>query len=191
MTVRRRSARTRSRRLDAQLPMLASTLARAVHSGATLLAACEDVAATMDAPAAEVMADIVTASRRGVPLSSALASWADSEGLDGARLLVTACRLGHQDGGDLPAALDAVAVTLLDRVEVADEARALASQATSSAVVLIALPPFGAACFCLLDPAVAGTLLGTPLGWCCLVVGAGLDAAGAWTMRAQLRAALR
>jgi tight adherence protein B len=171
--------------------MLASALARAVHSGASLLAACEDAAATAEAPASIAMAEVVTAVGRGVPLSAALGAWADAEQLPGVDLLVTACRVGHDDGGDLAAALDAVAVSLLDRLEVADEARALASQARSSAWVLAALPPLGAVCFSLLDPAVAVTLIGTPLGWCCLVVGCLLDGAGAWVMRAQVRAAVR
>lgn len=191
MTVGVVTARSRSRRLAAQMPMLASTLARSVHSGATLIAACQDAAAAMDEPASEAMAEVVRAVGRGVPVDSALGRWAASEMLDGVDLLVTACRLGHGEGGNLAVALDAVAVSLLDRVEVADEARALATQATSSALVLVALPPFGAACFCLLDPAVARTLFATPLGWCCLVVGGALDIAGAWVMRSLVRAALR
>jgi tight adherence protein B len=185
------SRRARARRLGAQLPMLASTLARSVHSGSTLVAACQDAAVTSAAPASTAMSEVVAAVGRGIPLSSALRSWADAEQQPGVDLLVTACRVGHDDGGDLAAALDAVAVSLLDRIEVADEARALASQARSSAMVLVALPPFGAACFCLLDPTVAATLVGTPLGWCCLAVGSFLDGLGAWVMRAQVRAALR
>ena len=81
-------------------------------------------------------------------------------------------------------------MSLLDRVEVADEARALSAQARSSAVVLVALPPFGAACFCLLDPAVAATLFTTPFGWGCLVAGAALDGVGAWVMRRMVAGAL-
>jgi tight adherence protein B len=106
-------------------------------------------------------------------------------------ILATAAGVGHREGGDLAVALDAAAVTLLDRAEVRDEAHALSTQARTSAAVLVALPPFGAACFCLLDPAVAATLFTTPLGWTCLLVGAALDGAGAWVMRRMVDGALR
>lgn len=192
MTARsRRVARGRDRRLDRQLPLVASTLARSVHSGATLVAALDEAGESLDAPASDALALVGAAIRRGVPVDDALVAWSAREEAAGVELLVTAIRLGHRDGGDLAIALDAAAVSLLDRREVAEEAKALATQARSSAGVLIALPPFGAACFCLLDPAVAATLFATPFGWCCLVVGAGLDAAGAWSMRRLVEGALR
>ena len=187
----RRRVRSRARRLERQLPLVASTLARSVHSGATLVAALEEAAEALDAPASGALEAVGAAVARGVPVDAALTDWAAREQLSGVDLLVAASRLGHRDGGDLAVALDAAAVSLLDRLEVEDEARAHATQARSSAAVLVALPPFGAACFCLLDPAVAATLVGTPLGWCCLLLGSLLDGLGAWVMRAQVRAAVR
>ncbi len=186
-----RSARSRARRLERQLPLVASTLARSVHSGATLVAAFDEAAGALDAPASAALEAVGAAVARGVSVDAALTDWAAREQLPGVDLLVAASRLVHRDGGDLAVALDAAAVSLLDRLEVEDEARALATQARSSAAVLVALPPFGAACFCLLDPAVAATLLTTPFGWCCLAAGAALDGAGSWSMRRLVRAALR
>lgn len=186
-----RVERRRARRLGAQLPWVASTLARSVHSGATLPGALDEAAEALGEPAGSALERVVGAVGRGMPVESALAAWASAERLEAVDLLVAAVRLGHRSGGDLALALDAVAVSLLDRIEVADEARALASQARTSAVVLVALPPFGAVCFCLLDPAVAGTLLGTPIGWTCVVVGVLLDVAGARVMRRMVDGALR
>lgn len=186
-----RSQRRRRRRLDRQLPVIAAALARSVHAGATLPGALEQTADSVEPPGLDGLEHVRSAIGRGVPVEDALAAWERAERHGGVTLLVTAARLGYRHGGDLGAALDAVSVSLLDRVDVADEARALSSQARSSAAVLVALPPFGAACFCLLDPAVARTLLGTPLGWCCIVAGAGLDAAGAWVMQRMVDGALR
>jgi tight adherence protein B len=176
--------------MDRQLPLVAATLARSVHSGATLVDAVREGADSLDEPSAGALHVVGGAVARGFPVDEALAEWAERERLDGVDLLVTAARLGHRHGGDLALALDAAAVSLLDRAEVADEARALSAQARSSAVVLVALPPFGAACFCLLDPAVAATLLSTPFGWCCIVLGAALDGVGAWLMRRMVDGAL-
>ncbi len=175
--------RRQHRLLDQQLPALAATLARSVHSGANLTTALEDAAASSPQPSAQAMSSLRAAIGRGVAPDLALQEWAGTECHAGVALLVTAVRLGQEHGGDLGVALDAVSASLLDRVEVADEARALASQARSSAAVLVALPPFGALCFCLLDPAVAATLFTTPLGWSCLLIGGGLDVAGAWVLR--------
>lgn len=186
-----RGQRHRRRSVERQLPLVASTLARSAHTGATLVTALQEAAASLDAPVQQELESITRAIRRGVPVHEALSAWtarADSADVD---LLVTAARLGHAHGGDLGIALDAVAVTLLDRVEVADEARSLTSQARTSAAVLVALPPFGAVCFALLDPAVAATLLATPIGWLCLFVGVSLDLAGAWVLRRMVAGALR
>ena len=185
-----RPGRARARQMDRQLPLVAATLARSVHSGATLIDAVGEAADSLDQPAADAMRVVGGSVRRGVPVDDAFAAWVEREGLDGVELLATAARLGHRHGGDLAIALDAAAVSLLDRAEVADEARALATQARSSAAVLVALPPFGAACFCLLDPAVATTLFTTPFGWCCMALGAALDGAGAWVMRRMVDGAL-
>jgi tight adherence protein B len=186
-----RAQRSFARRLDAQLPLVASTLARSAHSGATLLQALDEAGDALPEPASSALAEVVAATRRGVPVDRALADWALRHRSDEVSVLVTAARVGHREGGDLAVALDAAAVTLLDRAEVRDEARALSAQARTSAAVLVALPPFGAACFCLLDPAVATTLFATPLGWACLLVGALLDGAGAWVMRRMVDGALR
>ncbi len=172
----------RRRHVDRLLPVLAADLARSVHAGATLVTSLEDAGAALDEPLRGDVERVRDAISRGVPVERSLRDWAERATNPGVTLLVTAARLGHSHGGDLGVALDAAAVSLLDRVEVDDEARALASQARSSAMVLVALPPFGAVCFCLLDPAVGAMLFATPLGWVCLLGGALLDAAGAWLM---------
>ena len=155
------------------------------------MTAIGDAAGSLGAPAAEEMAILDAAIRRGVPVDAALASWSARSSSSEVELLVTAARLGHANGGDLAVALDAVAVTLLDRAEVADEARSLTSQARTSAAALVALPPFGAACFAVLDPAVATLLFTTPIGWACIVVGVALDLTGAWVLHRMVRGALR
>jgi len=191
----RRATRPRSTRTDARhLPAVAACVSRLVRSGVPLPDALADAGRTV-APAGSSLADelgeVAAAVERGWTVEDALERWrgrCDDPAVD---LVVTACRLGHVHGGDLPGALDGAALMLSDRVDVEDEARALATQARSSAAVLVALPVVGAAGFALLDPGVGRTLLGTPLGWACLVVGGALDAAGALALRHLVRRALR
>ncbi|HTO00248.1 MAG TPA: type II secretion system F family protein [Microthrixaceae bacterium] len=180
-----------ARAFEHQLPELASGLARSVHSGATLRVAMEDVAAVMDRPAQVDLRAVLDRVERGWLLDDALVEWqrgARSAGLD---LLVAACRLGHAEGGDLKAALEGVAAALLDRIEVADETRALTSQARTSAYVLAVLPALGAAGFSVLDPQVADVLFTSPAGLACLLVGVTLNLLGAWCLKRLVRTALR
>ncbi|MGB3411949.1 MAG: type II secretion system F family protein [Microthrixaceae bacterium] len=179
------------RHFERQLPDVASGMARAVHSGATLLVAIEDVAESIDGPAESELRLIADRVRHGWMLDDALVEWQRQGRSASLDLLVAACRLGHSEGGDLKAALDGVSAALLDRLEVADETRALTSQARTSAYVLGVLPLFGAAGFSVLDRRVAQMLLTTQVGLICLVVGLGLNLLGAWCLSMIVRAALR
>lgn len=178
------------RRRDRELPGLASALARSVRTGASLLGAFDEVARAAPAPLGDELRAVVAAVEHGRSLDDALARWSSGAGSPSVDLLVAACRFGHRDGGDVAAALDGAAVSLLDALDAADESRAMTSQARSSAGVLVALPVLGAAVFSMLDPDVLHTLTMTTAGRVCVVVGAGLDAAGAWIMARLVRSAV-
>ncbi|MBU6216196.1 MAG: hypothetical protein KGR17_06285, partial [Acidobacteria bacterium] len=75
--------------------------------------------------------------------------------------------------------------------EVADETSALVAQARTSTAVLAALPVLGAVLFALVDPAVAHTLLATPVGAACMVVAVVLDATGLVVARWLVARSLR
>ncbi len=172
------------------LPTVAASLARNVRTGSTLLGALDEVAHTTPPPWGDELRSVLRAVERGVGLDDALAGWADESASHAVELLVAAARFGHREGGDLAAALDGAAVSLLDACDAVDEARALTSQARSSAAVLVALPVLGAVLFCLLDPSVAHTLTMTAPGRLCLLAAVVLDGAGAWVMGRLVRAAV-
>ena len=189
----RRDHRDRAER-DRQLAAVAAAVGRAVRSGESLSVALGDAGrevADRGSWLAQGLAGIEAAVARGWRLDDALDRWGSRASDASVDLVVAACRLGHAQGGDLPAAMEAVAGSLLDRADAADEARALAAQARSSAAVLVALPVVGAAGFSLLDPAVARTLFTTVPGWCCLALGGTLDLVGARVIVALVARALR
>jgi len=152
--------------------------------------ALEDIARAGDPPISDDVIEVLGSVDRGASLDDALDAWQLRRGGRSLGLLVAACRFGLAEGGDLAAALDGAAVSLLDQIEVADEARALSSQARASAMVLVSLPVIGALGFSLLDPSVATTLFTTRPGWICLVLGLLLDAAGAWVLMRIVHATL-
>jgi tight adherence protein B len=81
-------------------------------------------------------------------------------------------------------AVDAVAATLRERREVQGEVVALATQARTSAGLLVVAPLGFAALVSTIEPGAVEFLVGTPLGWACLAGGLGLDALGAvWMQR--------
>ncbi|MEI2697335.1 MAG: type II secretion system F family protein [Microthrixaceae bacterium] len=173
------------------MPAVAGVLARSLGSGMTLSEAVADAGVTLGDPLGVELRRVGSAVTRGVPIADAFDEWASESAVEEVELLSVAVRASDGHGGDLAAAFDAVCMTAADRIDAADEARALAAQATSSATTLVVLPVFGAAAFCLIDTAVARTLFLTPPGWACLTLGVAMDLSGALAMRRLVRRALR
>lgn len=183
--------RRRLREAGRALPGVVSDLARAVRGGATLGVALRDVATVVGGVLGAELRTVVALLDRGHPLDRVLDTWGRSSRVDGTDLLVAACRFSAGRSRALDRALDGVAAALLDRIEVADEVAALASQARTSAIVLVTLPPAGAALFSVLDPGFLPVLVGTTVGRLCLLIGLALDVAGAWSASALVRRAVR
>ena len=97
--------------------------------------------------------------------------------------------LGLEAGGPIARAAERAAATVRERAAVEREARALATQATTSAAVVACAPLAFALLAATVDPRVGAVLIGTPLGWMCLVGGVLLDAGGALWMALLVRRA--
>ena len=170
-------------RLQAALPAALEAVARSLRSGAGLRAAIREAGA---ATPGVLGVDLTHVARtaEAVGIVAALEAWAEARPLPGVRLAVAALCLGAETGGAQARAIDGVAVTLRQRLSVAAEARALASQARASAAV-IALSPL---VFCGLtsatDSRVAAFLFRSGAGAAVLTAGLVLDIAGAlWMAR--------
>ncbi len=166
-----------ARSTDLAAATLAGDLAGSVRTGATLTTALAE-AATAAGPLGEQVGALLDRTERGWSLDDSVAEWARASGRSSIRSIAHACRFAAHHGGDLAVALDGVSVAIGDQLEVADETSALVAQARTSTAVLAALPVLGAVLFALVDPAVAHTLLATPVGAACVVVAVVLDATG-------------
>jgi tight adherence protein B len=186
----RRGARSRQAAADErELPHLLERVARHLRSGASLPQAF--AAATPPRPpsgaSAHGLAEVWrTVAERSATMGmvAALDEWSEHS-RDPARpsigLAVAALAVAASTGGSPARAVDGVASTLRSRLAVAEEVRALSSQARASATV-IALAPVGFGALAAATDDRTAAFLGTPAGVALTLTGLALDAAGAWWM---------
>jgi tight adherence protein B len=171
----------REERMEAALPDALESVAAAMRAGQGLARALR--AADVTPPADAAVRAVVARLDVGAPVEEALEAFAEAAGVPAAALVATALRIGYRAGGDLPRVLEALAVSLRERDEVAREMRAATAQARLSAWVVAGMP----VAFLFLMGATSREqtqlLLRTPIGWALLGVGLSLEAAGLLWMR--------
>ena len=175
----------RHRRRDAQLPDALERLSSSIRAGLSLAAALGEVADRLPDPLGGELRRTRAAVRHGAPLSEALAAWAaPPEATPAVRLVAAALTLAADGGGEVARAVDRVAATLRERRELEGEVRALATQASASALVLAVAPVVFALLVASVEPGAVTFLLTTPVGLGCLAGGLLLEGLGArWMVR--------
>jgi tight adherence protein B len=180
----RRTAALNDRRRRAQLPEALERMAAALRTGSSLPQSLAEAARGTAEPLGPELEGLAGQATRGQPVLAVLDGWTTQHPDRGTRLAAVALALATGVGGAPARALDGVATTLRERLELAGERHALATQARASAVVLSAAPPVFAALLTLSDPEASRFLLQTPTGWLCITVGVGLDLlGGVWMAR--------
>jgi tight adherence protein B len=173
----------RARRADEALSDWLDAAARSVRSGGSLAQALAGAAASVaSTPLGGDVLALRRAIERGDPLSGALEAFDRASPSPPRQLAVRALILASEVGGAPSAALDGVSATLRHLVGIRGEARALATQARLSAVVIAASPVAFTLVAASVDGRVLAFLVGSPVGLACLALGLGLDALGAWWM---------
>lgn len=165
-----------------QLPQALELLAGAMRSGSSLPLALGEAGRATSDPLGPELAALALGADQGQPMATVLDGWTRQHDDPGTRLAATALVLATTVGVAPARAVDGVAATLRERLEVSGERRALASQARTSAVVLSAAPLLFAVFLGLGDAAAGRFLLHSRAGWACLAAGLSLDALGAWWM---------
>lgn len=175
--------------LERGLPGALEELARALRAGTSLRLAIAGAAATTPGRLGDALAEVARRAEHGVPLPAALDGWVATTDAPGVRLAAAALTLGLEAGGAHARAVDGVAATLRDNVQLSAELRAQSAQARASAV-LITLAPLGfTGMAAVLQPSTGNFLLRTTPGLACLAAGLTLDALGAVWMARITRAA--
>jgi Flp pilus assembly protein TadB len=158
----------------------------AIERGASVAQAFESVAAGTGRWA-EGARRLVLRVQAGAGVQGAVDAWVNEDRDPTLRLLADALAISGSTGGSHVRAVDAVIEAVRERAALQREARALASQAQTSAVVLVILPIAFAFAVGALDARVRGFYIGSPLGPACIVGGCVLDVLGALLMLRLVR----
>lgn len=176
----RRIPRPLGRRIESDpTPLL--RFRTAIERGASVTQAFESVASG-SGRWADGARRLVLRIRAGAGLQDAVDQWVTEDPDPALRLLADALAISGSTGGSHVRAVDAVIDAVRERAALQREARALASQAQTSAVVLVILPFAFAVAIAALDPRVRAFYVGSPLGAACMVGGCVLDVLGALLM---------
>jgi tight adherence protein B len=134
------SIRKRRAKFERQLVDVLVLATGAVRSGYSFLQALDVVVTEMQAPASEEFGRVRREVGLGLPLSEALQNLTDRMENDDLYLAVTAIIINSQVGGNLTTMLEAVTVTIRERIQLFSEIRSLTSQQRYTAYLLTLLP---------------------------------------------------
>lgn len=154
----------RSRTLFRQMPDALAMIVRSVRVGIPMTEAIRAVGREAREPTAGEFTLLSERMMIGVGLEEALREMADRNDLAEYRFFATALSLQHQTGGGLAETLENLADVIRKRVALRARGYALASEARTSAAVLIALPVFAGVVLWLMNPAYIDKLFTTPQG---------------------------
>ncbi|MER7829641.1 type II secretion system F family protein [Streptomyces sp. NPDC095602] len=174
----RARAGERERRADAVIELCAAVAAE-LRAGSQPVQALRFAARSTGALGRDEAA-VVAAARFGGDVPEALRGAARADGAEGLAGLGACWQVAVDGGAGLAAGLDRLEAALRERREQRERLRAQLSGAWSTVALLALLPIAGLAMGAALGADPLRVLFHTPAGLACLVVGAGLEAAGLW-----------
>lgn len=133
--------KSRSKKLNSQLPEALSILANGLRAGLSFNQALMIAGKEMDAPIAEDFNRIVHENVLGKEMEEALKDFAERTADDDVEILVTAVLIQRQVGGNLSEILDTISNTIRERVKLKGDIKTMTAQAKLSAVIIGLIPP--------------------------------------------------
>lgn len=147
-----RSINQRRTKFERQLVDVLVLINGAVRAGFSLLQAVEVVTREMQAPASEEFLRVTREVGLGLPLSQALANLSNRMQNQDLNLMVTAINIHNQVGGNLATMLEAVSITIRDRIRLFAEVRVITTQQRYTSYLLALLPFFVSAVLFFINP---------------------------------------
>lgn len=180
----------RAEQMDAQVPALLDSLARAQRAGlslgASVAAAGNDVAEPLRSELRVVLARV----EAGVGLREALGMLAADQSSNAVTTFVAAMGIALETGGANAQAFDSLAGSMRARLAGERELRAATAGTRYSAMVIVTAPFVVSVSLAVLDPTFASSAVGHPAGRVSLLLGVAFDLAGLWWIRRIFRGAL-
>lgn len=174
----------RLRTLLEQFPDVLSMLVRAVRVGIPITGGMRYVATDSPDPSGREFRQVIDQITLGVPLEQALHALAVRNQLPEYGFFATALALQSETGGTVSDTLERLADVIRKRVALRGHARALASEARTSIMILAALPVFTGTALMVISPEYVETLVNDHQGRAVFATAVGLLVIGVITMRA-------
>lgn len=182
--------RRHANKLFRQFPDALATIVRAVRIGIPVGESIHVLAREGPEPTAREFQALSDQMMLGVPLDEALVQIASRNDLPEYRFFATALSLQKQAGGGLTETLENLADVIRKRVAARNRARALASEANTSAAILGVMPLFTGGALWVINPDYLSFLFENPGGQRILAVAVLLLCIGIGTMRFLIRKTL-
>ncbi len=173
--------------LFAQIPDALGLIIRAIRAGLPMGEALRSVSREMSAPTKDEFARLVGEIAIGRPIDQAIWRVYERSGLTEYAFLSVTLGLQSQTGGSLAETLENLADLVRKRVAMAQRASALAAEAKTSAVILVALPFVCVTAMTIIRPGHLSTFFTDPAGFRMMVVGLTLMGLGILTIRWLIR----
>jgi tight adherence protein B len=169
-----------------QLPDAIELVVSATRAGLPIREAFRGIADEMPAPTNGEFARVVAEMSVGVAPSDALLALHRRTRVSEYAIFAVTIGLQMKSGGRLAETIQTLAETVRQRMGMAARARALASEAKASAIILTALPFVGGALLSVIHPGYLDPLFHDPRGLRMLSIAAGGIVLGVWTMRQMI-----
>ncbi|APR37977.1 type II secretion system F family protein [Paraburkholderia sp. SOS3] len=156
--------------LERQLPDALLMLAGALRAGASFPIALESTVAETSAPISQELELLMREIRLGIDLDIAMRNIEARIPVPDFLMVTAAVTITREVGGNLAEALESVARTLQQKLQMEGKIRALTSQGRMQGIVMTCLPLFLMAVLRFMEPVAMAPLFSEPIGWGTLAV---------------------
>ncbi|HEY4349605.1 MAG TPA: type II secretion system F family protein [Paraburkholderia sp.] len=156
--------------LERQLPDALLMIAGALRAGASFPIALESTVAETRAPISQEFELLMREIRLGIDLDIAMRNIERRIPVPDFLMVTAAVTITREVGGNLAEALESVARTLQQKLQMEGKIKALTSQGRMQGIVMTCLPLFLMAVLRFMEPAAMAPLFSEPIGWGTLAV---------------------
>ncbi|CAD6517427.1 type II secretion system F family protein [Paraburkholderia sabiae] len=168
----------RIRTLERQLPDMLLMIAGAVRAGASFPIALESGVQESSPPISQEFDLLLREIRLGIDLDDAMRNIEKRIPVPDFMMVTAAVTISREVGGNLAEALESVARTLRDKLQMEGKIRALTSQGRMQGIVMTCLPLFLMMVLRAMEPVAMAPLFTSPIGWTTLAVIAVMELLG-------------
>ncbi|NYH15300.1 type II secretion system F family protein [Paraburkholderia bryophila] len=166
----RRMRKKRIETLEKQLPDALLMMSGALRAGASFPTALEAVVQESSAPISQEFDLLMREIRLGIDLDIAMRNVEKRIPIPDFLMMTAAVTIAREVGGNLAEALESVARTLREKIQMDGKIRALTSQGRMQGIVMTCLPLFLMLVLRFMEPKAMAPLFNEPVGWATLAV---------------------